>query len=44
MVAAQFQPFMELELNMSGWQLVSSIRRPVDPDDNVLLYRKNASR
>jgi 4-amino-4-deoxy-L-arabinose transferase-like glycosyltransferase len=44
LVAAHVQPSTELTPDMGAWQLVSSIRRPVDPDDNVLLYRKIASR
>ncbi len=43
LAAAQVQPSMALALDMRGWRLVSSIRRPSDPDDNVLLYRKAAS-
>jgi hypothetical protein len=44
LVAAHVQPSTELTPDMGAWQLVSSIRRPVDPDDNVLLYRKIAFR
>jgi hypothetical protein len=40
LVDAELQPSMASALDVSGWQLVSSIRRPVDKDDNVLLYRK----
>jgi hypothetical protein len=38
--AAKFQPSLPLAVDMRGWQLVSSIRRPVDAEDSVLLYRK----
>ena len=44
LAAARLQPSMELALDMQGWQLVSSIRRPADANDNVLLYRKIVSR
>jgi 4-amino-4-deoxy-L-arabinose transferase-like glycosyltransferase len=44
LAAARLQPSMELALDMRGWRLVSSIRRPADANDNVLLYRKIVSR
>jgi hypothetical protein len=44
LVASALQPSMASALDTSGWQLVSIIRRPVDKDDNVLLYRKADSR
>jgi 4-amino-4-deoxy-L-arabinose transferase-like glycosyltransferase len=40
LVAADAQAAMSISLNMRRWQLVSSIRRPVDAHDNVLLYRR----
>ena len=40
LAAAQLQPSMAVALDMRGWQLVSSVRRPADANDNVLLYRK----
>jgi 4-amino-4-deoxy-L-arabinose transferase-like glycosyltransferase len=44
LAAVRLQPSMELALDMKGWQLVSSVRRPADANDNVLLYRKIVSR
>jgi 4-amino-4-deoxy-L-arabinose transferase-like glycosyltransferase len=44
LVAADLQPSTAFALDMRDWQLVSSIRRPVDADDNVLLYRKAPAR
>ena len=44
LVAARAQPSIATALDMKGWQLVSSVRRPVDAEDNVLLYRKVAPR
>ena len=44
LAAARLQPSMELALDMRGWRLVSSIRRPADAKDNVLLYRRIVSR
>jgi hypothetical protein len=44
LVAAELQPSMASALDTSGWQLVSIVRRPVDRDDYVLLYRKADSR
>ena len=38
--AATNQSSVPLALDMRGWQLVANIRRPVDPEDSVLLYRK----
>jgi 4-amino-4-deoxy-L-arabinose transferase-like glycosyltransferase len=43
LVAADTQAAMSVSLNMRRWQLVSSIRRPVDAHDNVLLYRRAAA-
>ena len=40
LAAAQLQPSMNLALDMRGWQLVTTVRRPADANDNVLLYRK----
>jgi hypothetical protein len=40
LAAAKFQPSLPLALDMRRWQLVSTIRRPVDAEDSVLLYRK----
>ncbi|NPC54427.1 hypothetical protein [Caenimonas soli] len=40
LAAAQLQPSMAMALDMRRWQLVSSVRRPADANDNVLLYRK----
>ncbi|MES3000141.1 MAG: hypothetical protein V4787_05575 [Pseudomonadota bacterium] len=37
---ADMQPAMPLALDMRHWRLVSSVRRPVDAQDNVLLYRR----
>jgi hypothetical protein len=42
--AAGMQPAMSVALDMRHWQLVSSIRRPVDAQDNVLLYRRATAR
>ena len=42
LAAADVQPAMRLALDMRQWQLVSSIRRPSDASDNVLLYRRVA--
>jgi 4-amino-4-deoxy-L-arabinose transferase-like glycosyltransferase len=38
--AASLQPSMALALDMRHWQLVTSVRRPADRNDNVLLYRR----
>jgi 4-amino-4-deoxy-L-arabinose transferase-like glycosyltransferase len=43
LAAAALQPAMPVVLDMREWQLVSSIRRPVDAKDNVLLYRRVVS-
>jgi hypothetical protein len=37
---AELPPKLELALDLRGWRLVTSVRRPVDPNDNLLLYRK----
>ncbi len=42
LATADLQAAMPLALDMKGWQLVSSIRRPSDAQDNVLLYRRVA--
>jgi hypothetical protein len=39
---ADLQAAMPVALDMPRWQLVASIRRPVDAHDNVLLYRRAA--
>jgi 4-amino-4-deoxy-L-arabinose transferase-like glycosyltransferase len=44
LVSAQVQPAMALAVEPKDWQLVSSIRRAVNPDDNVLLFRKAPGR
>ncbi|HKB54026.1 MAG TPA: hypothetical protein VKD22_08500, partial [Ramlibacter sp.] len=44
LAAAPFQPAMRIVLDMRDWQLVSSIRRAADADDNVLLYRRAPGR
>jgi len=40
---AELQPAMSIALDMSRWRLVSSIRRPADASDNVLIYRQAGS-
>ncbi|MDB5871297.1 MAG: putative rane protein [Ramlibacter sp.] len=40
LATADLQAAMPLALDMRDWRLVSSIRRPSDAKDNVLLYRK----
>ncbi|HSI55755.1 MAG: hypothetical protein ACAH21_11480 [Ramlibacter sp.] len=40
LATADLQAAMPLALDMQGWQLVASIRRPSDARDNVLLYRR----
>jgi 4-amino-4-deoxy-L-arabinose transferase-like glycosyltransferase len=42
--AAALQPSMALALDMRHWQLVTSVRRPADRNDNVLLYRRAPAR
>ena len=42
LAAAALQPAMPLALDMRDWQLVAAVRRPVDANDNVLLYRRAA--
>ena len=32
---------MELALDRRGWRLVTRVQRPVDANDNLLLYRKS---
>lgn len=44
LVAAQLQPAMPLALDVKAWRLVATVRRPVDANDNVLLYRKATAR
>jgi hypothetical protein len=44
LAAAQLQPAMPMALDMRDWQLVSTVRRPVDANDNVLVYRRVPSR
>jgi 4-amino-4-deoxy-L-arabinose transferase-like glycosyltransferase len=43
LAASELQAVLPSALDMGSWQLVSTIRRPVDRDDNVLLYRKASS-
>jgi hypothetical protein len=43
LVAADVQPAMSIALDTRRWQLVSSIRRPVDARDNIRLYRRVAA-
>ncbi|MBG9386746.1 hypothetical protein [Caenimonas aquaedulcis] len=40
LAAADVQPAMPVALDMRAWQLVSSVRRPADANDNVLLFRR----
>jgi hypothetical protein len=42
--AAALQPSMAMALDMQRWQLVTSVRRPADRNDNVLLYRRAPAR
>jgi hypothetical protein len=42
LATADLQAAMPVALDMRRWQLVTSIRRPVDAHDNVLLYRRAA--
>ncbi len=42
LVAAPFAPAAPIALDMRGWKLVASIRRPSDTDENVLLFRRAA--
>jgi hypothetical protein len=42
--AAALQPSMAMALDMRHWQLVTSVRRPADRNDNVLLYRRVPAR
>ena len=44
LVAAELQPAMPIALDMDNWELVDSIRRPADANDNVFLYRKAVRR
>jgi 4-amino-4-deoxy-L-arabinose transferase-like glycosyltransferase len=44
LAAAPLQPAMPLALNMRDWQLVATIRRPTDANENVVLYRRAARR
>jgi 4-amino-4-deoxy-L-arabinose transferase-like glycosyltransferase len=41
---ADLQAAMPVALDMKRWQLVATIRRPVDAHDNVLLYRRAAAK
>ena len=41
---ADLQAAMSLGLDMRRWQLVSTVRRPVDAHDNVLLYRRSSAK
>jgi hypothetical protein len=40
LVAARYQGAMDISLDMRDRVLVASVRRPVDAEDSVLLYRK----
>jgi hypothetical protein len=44
LAAAPLQPAMPYALNMREWQLVATVRRPTDANENVVLYRRAASR
>jgi hypothetical protein len=44
LVAAEVAAATAVALDMRGWRFVSTIRRPVDAKDNLLLYRKAAAR
>jgi 4-amino-4-deoxy-L-arabinose transferase-like glycosyltransferase len=44
LVAAPMRPAANLALDMKSWQLVASVRRPSDSDENVLLYRRAAQK
>jgi len=41
-VGSEFQPAMELALDMRQWRLVATVRRPTDARDNVLVYRRRS--
>ncbi len=36
----ELPPKLELALDRRGWRVVTGVRRPVDANDNLLLYRK----
>ena len=40
LLTPELSPAMELALDLRGWKLVATVRRPVDANDNLLLYRK----
>jgi hypothetical protein len=42
--AAPLQPAMPIALDMRDWQLVATVRRPTDANENVVLYRRTARR
>jgi len=42
LMPAELSPVMELALDRRGWRLVARLQRPVDANDNLLLYRKAA--
>lgn len=42
--AADLQAAMSVALDMRRWQLVATVRRPVDAHDNVLLYRRASAK
>lgn len=44
LAAAPLQPAMPIALDMREWQLVATIRRPTDANENVVLYRRTAHR
>ncbi len=42
-VASEYQPALEVALDMRHWRLAATVRRPTDAKDNVLLYRRQGS-
>ena len=42
--SADLQAAMSVALDMRRWQLVATVRRPVDAHDNVLLYRRASAK
>jgi 4-amino-4-deoxy-L-arabinose transferase-like glycosyltransferase len=40
LVAAELQPAMPMVVETTSWQLVSTVRRPADANDNIILYRR----
>ena len=41
LLPTELSPVMELALDRRGWRLVTRVQRPVDANDNLLLYRKS---